>query len=374
MTSFTGAQRLKFQILEHGLDISDSAADYLRGLIASDALTPADYASTSGIILLLDDDVWVNAPISNFNPNFVQAATARLDVEANQTLVVRSTDIVCRAKFWLPPTYHEAHADDGWKPTDFVFTHGDRARVSPIRGCSMRCQFCNLPYESKYGTKPLDPMLSAIHKAMSDPRQPARHLLISGGTPSRRDIDYLQSVYEAILLGFPDIDIDIMMAPIPNLFDLGELDRLGLHEISVNVEIYDRAIASNLMPHKFRQGRDYYLDFIEEAAGILGPGRVRSMLLVGLESADDTVAGVRAIAERGCIPVLSPFRPDTATPLHDYNPPSARFLADVYLRAQDAAHQCGQSLGPNCPPCTHNTLTFAETVEGVNGHSTPRVA
>ncbi len=53
------------------------------------------------------------------------------------------------------------------------------------------------------------------------------------------------------------------------------------------------------MRHKYNQGLAFYLDYIEQAAAALGPGRVRSMLMVGLEPMEMTLAGVAAIAERG---------------------------------------------------------------------------
>jgi hypothetical protein len=41
--------------------------------------------------------------------------------------------------------------------------------------------------------------------------------------------------------------------------------------------------AIQVMRHKYNQGLDFYLDFIAQAAGALGPGRVRSILMIGLE-------------------------------------------------------------------------------------------
>ena len=85
------------------------------------------------------------------------------------------------------------------------------------------------------------------------------------------------------------------------------------------------------------------------------------MLLVGLEPVDDTLAGVEAIASSGCVPVLSPFRPDGSTPLKDHPAPSADLLADVYLRSREITQALGVDLGPACIPCSHNTLTLANS-------------
>ena len=141
-----------------------------------------------------------------------------------------------------------------------------------------------------------------------------------------------------------------MMVPLVGLFDLPHLDRLGLHEISINIEVFNETIAAGMMRHKHRQGLAYYLDFLERASTELGGHRVRSMLMVGLEPMEDTLAGVQAIVDRGCVPVLSPFRPDPATPLRDQPVPTGAFLEEIYLRATDIAAAAGLRLGPTCPP------------------------
>lgn len=373
-TTLTQAERLKFALLEQGLTISTAARRYLSEVNEDRPLTPADYASTSGVILRLDGDVWVNAPITDYNPNFVLDSPFTLDLDADG-LFVGSPGLTSRAGFWLPPAYHGTTGSNGNPYNNYTFTHGDRVRLAPIMGCAMVCKFCNIPYEDKYGTKPLDALIEAIGVALSDPLQPAQHMLISGGTPHERDIGYLRDVYETVLTSFPGLELDIMMVPIDGLFDLPRLKSLGLHELSINIEMYNRDGAERVMRQKYGRGLDWYLDYLATAAEVLGPGRVRSMLLVGLESPEDTLAGVKAILERGCVPVLSPFRPDPATPMRDVMPPTAKEMEDLYLRALELAHQAGSALGPDCPPCTHNTLTLVSGFQDLDyRHPQPRLA
>ncbi len=360
-TTLSVAQRLKFQLLAEGIEISRPARQALREATRHSDLTPADYASTTGLILQLDDDVWVNAPINDYNPNFVSGSRFVLDHGADG-LCVHGAGLSSLARFWPPPRYH-GHAERFGPLNNFVVTHGDRARLSPVRGCAMTCTFCNIPYDDPidvYGTKPIDALLEAARIAVSDERQPAHHMLISGGTPKRPDFDFMQELYRRVLLEFPGIPVDIMMVPLPGLFDLPLLDKLGLNEISINIEVFSEASAKQVMRNKYNQGLTFYLDFIEHAAEVLGRGRVRSMLMVGLEPMEMTLAGVAAIAERGGVPVLSPFRPDPATPLRDRKPSSAAELEQIYLRAADVAARHGAALGPDCPPCTHNTLSFVD--------------
>lgn len=356
--SFTDAERLKFMLFAEGMAITPEAQNRLDEHRQERPLTPADFASTTGLILALQDDVWVNAPIRAFNPNFVDEPDNVLDIDGDG-FVVSGNGLSSRAEVWLPPAYL-GRAQVAGRPIDhFVFSHGDRVRLSPIRGCAMRCKFCNVPYEDPYETKPGEAMVPALRIALEDPLQPAHHVLISGGTPRGRDIPYLRGVYEAVLTELAGIDVDIMMVPIDGLIDVARLHELGLHELSINIELSDPVAAKQLMPQKDRQGLGTYLRFIAEAADILGPGRVRSMVMVGLESQAATLTGVEAILKAGGVPVLSPFRPDPATPLRDWRPLDAQELMDVYEAARELAATLGSELGPDCPTCTHNTLTLA---------------
>jgi hypothetical protein len=356
VTDLSTTQELKLRILAEGLAITDEARVWLSQAIGSTQLSSFDYASTSGLILKLEDDVWVNAPISDYNANFVNQPSTILYV-ANNQLYIRHKTQESRAWYCLQPAYHTA--ENNKEALSYVVTHGDRVRLSPMTGCSMACKFCNIPYEERYELKPIDKCLRYLHLAIDDPVQPAQHIMVSGGTPRMQDIFNHQELYRRILQEFPNIPVDIMMIPIGDILDLEELRLLGVSQLSINLEIYDLNQARALAPQKYRTGRDQYLDFIEKATEILGERRVRSMLMVGLEPLESTLAGVQAIAERGGIPVLSPFRPDPATPLKDIPPPGYALMSEIYLRAADITARLGSYVGPACPPCTHNTINFA---------------
>lgn len=359
----TEAERLKFQLLSAGLTISPTAQRHINEHNGDRPMTPADYASTSGVILALEDDVWVNAPIALYNANFVRESPFTLDL-ADSRLCVHGGGLSSSAGMWMPPQYHGTSNGDDEPYSSYAFTHGDRVRISPIEGCSMVCKFCNLPYEFRYRTKRIEGLVAATETALNDPIQPAHHVLISGGTPRSADVDYVRTVYEAVITGFPDVDVDVMMVPFDHLMDVEWLASIGVSEISVNLEVYNREVAKSLIRQKAGQGREHYLNYLAHAAEILGTRRVRSMLLVGIEPIEDTLAGVEAIARHGATPVLSPFRPDPKTPMRDHRPIGADDLQEIYLRARDLAGGYGVALGPSCIPCSHNTMTLAVTGSG----------
>jgi biotin synthase-related radical SAM superfamily protein len=202
--------------------------------------------------------------------------------------------------------------------------------------------------------------VETVNAALGDPLLPAKHILISGGTPRPEDYSYEKTVYRAITENFPQVPVDIMMTPYPHLLDPKELKSLGVNGLSINIEVFSHEARKRLIPIKMRLGMPYYLDFIESAVEIFGMNHVQSLIIVGLESLEDTLRGVDALASRGCQPVLSPFRPDPATPLGDYPPPDTSLLEKAYLESLEIATKRDVKLGPRCIPCHHNTLTFPD--------------
>jgi hypothetical protein len=144
------------------------------------------------------------------------------------------------------------------------------------------------------------------------------------------------------------------------------IDRLvdaGVAGFAINLEIFSRATAARLCPNKEHVGLHGYADFIAHAVertGGRGSGRVRSLLLVGLEPEETTLEGVQFLAELGCDPALSPFRPAANTELAHVPPPTARSMESVYLKASALVKGYGVELGPRCIPCQHNTIAFPD--------------
>jgi hypothetical protein len=183
--------------------------------------------------------------------------------------------------------------------------------------------------------------------------------MISGGTPSKRDYGYLDEIFEGIIRSSP-LPVDVMLAPRKD--DI--IDRLaawGIFGYSINLEIYNEEIAERLAPQKARIGLHGFAEAIERSVALTGGnGRVRSLILVGLEPLESTLAGVEFLAKLGCDPTLSPFRPAAGTILENVKPPAYSELETVYLKSLEIVERYGVKLGPRCIPCQHNTLTLPD--------------
>ncbi len=126
----TPAQRLKLELLADGIAIGPSARERLSGEDGTEPLTLADYASTSGIALELEGDIWVNAPIEEFNPNFVRNTPHRLEYREGE-FTVRSGDIEVEATPIPVPAFASRSASTGRRYSTYGLTHTDRIRIAP---------------------------------------------------------------------------------------------------------------------------------------------------------------------------------------------------------------------------------------------------
>ncbi|MGV8080943.1 MAG: hypothetical protein AB2L22_12915 [Syntrophales bacterium] len=349
--NLTFLQQLKLKIFSRGIDISP-AAERLLTNSGNRKLVIRDYATTSGLTLIIEDEVYVNCPIGEW---FCDNPAAILMVSSNGRFELHADGQSLNVNPLPLPSY----IDRPEMIATGVMTHSDRVRLSPISGCSCSCIFCDWNVNKYNLHDPLE-QLRAFSIACMDSRLPPRHVLVSGGTPYPKDENWFEQFCVEITAASP-LPVDIMLMPRSDPQTIDRLIQAGVHGFAINLEIFDPEIASNHCKEKSRVGRTAYAETIARAVALTGGnGRVRSLLLVGAESAETTLKGVEFIAALGADPVLSPFRPAQGTILASVRPPTYELMADVYLAATSIVERYGVKLGPRCIPCMHNTITFPD--------------
>ncbi|MGH9127193.1 MAG: radical SAM protein, partial [Acidimicrobiales bacterium] len=225
-------------------------------------------------------------------------------------------------------------------------------------GCAYDCGFCDLPGLA-YQTRGAEQVLAALREAARDQALPARHVLISGGSPRRAHYEVFLATCAEVIAGSP-LPVDVMFSPMVN--EIAAVDRFvdaGVAGLAINLELYSPHAAQKVLKTKYLVARNHFEATVLRAVQRLGTrGRVRSLIIVGLEPAEETLAGVEYLASLGCDPVLSPFRPASGIALHDVPPPKADELAAILDASREIVARYGVALGPDCVPCQHNTLTF----------------
>lgn len=348
---------VKIDVLARGIRISPEAADWLVAM-NDGPLSLHEYPTTGGLTLELPHRVLLNAP---FDEWYCTDSVTELDIDGGDAFLRHPAGDVPIRRLLPLPGYVGVQDDAGRDVTEVTMSHADRIRVSPLQGCAYDCTFCDLPFDH-YVLRDGDQLTAALAIAANDWVLPARHLLISGGSPKRRDYDRFEEVCgqttdAALALGLP---VDIMLSP--TLDGHGLLDRLverGVTGFSINIELFSDEAALHYLGRKYRVTRRVASDFITHAVGLLGTqGRVRSLIIPGLESVTETLNGAQWLADLGCWPVLSPFRPAEGTAASRVPPPSPQDLRSILDQSRDIVTAAGVALGPPCVPCQHNTLTF----------------
>ena len=361
---------LKIHLMQHGAVFTANARKNMCrsrfGLI-----TFFDYATTGGVVAVLDERIYVNIPVKFQGTPFLvdlEGCTDGLALKYNDRTVPISFRVI------PPPRYalDNIRLSDNTPVRELVMTHADRTRISPVHGCAYHCSFCtsNAAYYKEIAVSQLD---EAFQIALQDPYNRPRHVLISGGTPKPELKTYvwLNSIYKYFPHKYPDYDFDVMLAPrgmVPGqdsdeayeefLFFLK--DECGFKTMSINLELYDDQLRNRFIPDKAEVGKDNYQRFISRAVDLFGSNCIRSSLVVGLEPQKDTLRGVSLLLDCGCMPVLSAFVPAPGTDMADYPAPTVEFLLDTVKKADRLAASAGLCLGPVCRPCTHNSLSIED--------------
>lgn len=359
---------LKIRLMQLGAVFTEGAKDHMcKNRFGH--ITFHDYATTGGIIVEINGLIYVNVPERYEETPFC------IDYLEQRFILTMAGNIVDAAIRIMPvPQYalDNVRLDNGVPVRELVMTHAHRLRISPIHGCSYHCQFCtcNGQRYEKISCEVLD---QAVQAALKDPNILPEHVLISGGTPEAGEetYQYLNEIYRYFPKHFPSYEFDLMLSPrglhVGDNSDQAYKDFLNylyyecsIQTLSVNLELFNDQLRRKYIPEKWQVGIDNYLLFIKNAVDVFGRGRIRSSLIVGLEQIEDTLRGIEEICERGCIPVLSAFIPDSGTDMASYERPSVEFLSESVERASGVAEKYGTVLGPLCRPCTHNSLTMEE--------------
>lgn len=357
-SSLTPVERLKISCFVEGVEVTEGAAAAITGG-GRQPLTVHEYSTTGGVTFVLPGHVYVNAPFDDW---FTGRAAARLDRHGDGFRIDFEGDVFDVERVLPLPGYLDAIDPEGRRVTDVAMSHADRVRLSPIDGCAYDCKFCDLPAE-RYRRHPADQLVAAMKVALADDLLPVDHGLISGGSPGRAHYGYFEEVCRAVVSAAP-VPFDIMMSVRENDSDFARrMVEAGVRGFSLNIEASREMVGEpgevRFLDKKAKFTRAWYEDAVlaaVEATG--GDGRVRSLIIIGLEPVADAIRGITWLAERGCDPVLSPFRPARNTQLATMAPPGREALAEVLVEARQIVADHGVQLGPRCVPCQHNTLTF----------------
>ena len=344
--------KIKIDLMMNGVCLNERVKDYLV-LKYGKKFYNDDYVTTTGIMMELNNNVFATVHLNNNSTYKIELINNKLFLTSN------SMSINMPINIWNPSDFMaDDRKNENGLITNYVNAHFDRARLNPISGCNNHCAFCSMN-GIQYKRNSINEMSLALKEALKDKR--ITHILISGGSPKEEDLPYLTEVYEYFCNNFDKYDIDVMMTPrgFDSYSDASQYEKyikylkeIGVKGLSINLELFNDELCAKYCREKYLIGKENYLTFLQLASKIFGTENVRSGLIVGLESKEDTLKAVEEICKCGCMPMLSPYIPYNGIG----NYPTAQFLIDVYEETNKILKKYNIPLAPLCKKCKHNTL------------------
>ena len=346
--------RLKIALLNQGLRILPEAS---AKMVLAGGYNKSVFYS---IDLILFGHLRINAPV---NINLTSLSPFSIGCANEKYILYYYQREISPVDLEFSKSLENRKTQNGVSYNLIAFISGDRLRIKPETRCFFKaaeigCQFCPGNGTSKtkdmYG---LSDIREVIDYCIDN--EHFRHILIGGGSadPSIDNnkiipvIEYIRSKTSK--------SIYLMCLP-PN--DINYVDKYidaGVNEIAFNLELFDRNLALEYMPGKGKIPLEDYLSKLEHAAALLPQkGDSRTMLMVGLESINNTLSAIQLLASKGVQPMLSVFRPTPNCKLSYIIQPSNEDLYELFWAAEKICKRYGLSLGPSCPSCQNNTLSL----------------
>ena len=188
----------------------------------------------------------------------------------------------------------------------------------------LACKFCHCGNYTQYQTgvgvpadidfTPQD-VAEAVHYAVNVERC-ANYIQITGGSTLETDgeCDRIIKLLEAIdrVAGLANIPGEVILYTTPPA-DAKKIDALfaaGADRISCDIEIWNEELFRQICPGKARwTGRQRALDALLHIAETQGPEKACSTFVVGLEPAEDFLAGAEYLGRHGIAPIPSIWMP-----------------------------------------------------------------
>jgi len=267
-----------------------------------------------------------------------------IEHENGKFYVVYKGNEVTQVDFLKRPKYYGLKTSDGTEMKTVAVNYADDAAfVAYSNECSLKdkgkdCLFCNInATKDNYGEaqgiawkypKQIGETIAEAYK------EGFKHLTISGGfIPERREVDYYLDVAESIRehTGLDDFNGTACIGAPRDLSVIEKYKDVGYRTLASNLEVWDKNFFKAYCPGKEEQGggRDHWIKAIEYAVKIFGFGKVRSMLVGGLETKQTTLAGLEYLASHGVVAFLSPWVPNPGSALEGHRSPTTEWHIEL---------------------------------------------
>ncbi len=271
-----------------------------------------------GLQLVLPDDVRVLVPIDDAtSPGAPYAVVA----EAERTFVVDDGALRVEVQAAAVPRFYGRRTASGRPMWQIGTVQGMHLLVSPTGMCGFSthgapCSFCRegaRPAGERERAASLADVIEVVRAAFEEGA--ADFVFFNSSVYDAEDggIGFLTPYIEGVRKHF-DTFVAVQVHPPRTDPWIDRTYAMGVDALSYNLELFDpEALDRHCIGRVRYIGRERYLEALAYAAGVFPSGTVWTDLVLGLEPAEATMAGIDAIVGAGVIPVLAVHHPGLDT-------------------------------------------------------------
>jgi hypothetical protein len=292
--------------------------------------------------VILPEDVSVNVPVGEA---FTQDSPYTLAANGDG-FVVSTAGHQTSVRIVPQPRFYGLETRSGASMWRVGTAYGGYLAINPATGCDftqngLACRFCDVPTRvgERDAALSVADVVETVRAAFAEAAIEYVYLHIGYMHGEDAGILFLEPYVRAIKRHFDTLVAVQLQPPRLNAW----IDRtyaIGVDALSYSVEIHDAELLHRHCPGRAQQvGRERYYEALRHAATVFPSGTVWSDLIVGLEPAESTIAGIDTLVEMGVLPVLSLFRPLDDTELSDHPLPSPSDVVPVFAHLFQAVRR-----------------------------------
>jgi hypothetical protein len=298
------------------------------------------------LALVLPDDVWVDVPVDaehTASSPFVLIAEGRRHFLLRREADAETARIEVRP---VPrPSFYERRTSGGVPMRRVAAVRGSHLLVSPGSTCgfSIRgtpCRFCveGARVSADQDAVSVTDVLEVVRAAFGEGACEFVYFNTSHYDSEDGGVGFLAPYVEAVRRHF-DTLVAVQVHPPRSNRWIDHTYAIGVDAVSYNLEIFDPDILNRHCIGRARYiGRERYLEALAHAARIFPSGTVWTDLVLGLEPAASTIAGIDALVALGVVPVAAIPRGEHPAPDGDE---AVAVLAHLYRAVKEGGISMG---------------------------------
>ncbi len=228
-----------------------------------------------------------------------------------------------------------------------------------------QCLFCNLvstsnTYNSVLKKKNTDDIGEVSKAAFSEGN--VNHILLTGGCFNhQKEIELVTDIVKSIkeLNGMDRVSGTVLPSPAKSMDEIQRYYNSGIKAIGFSMEIWNEKMYQAICPGKAKNtSHNQFVKSIQNAIKVFGEGNVYGVFVMGIETSETFLDGVKTLAGMGANIVPFVWSPNPGSKFEGHRAPTSKWYLQTIEEAADLVKEARVPSGTenHCYRCDGNSL------------------